>query len=309
MPSSVLGVLLGLGCAAFFGANSVATRRSVLRASPNYLSIVTVFSGPVFFLLAATATGEILRAGEIPWKAYSFFAATGLINFAIARTIHFRTVQLIGTNRAYTISGFYSILSVVLAAIVLHEPLSPMVILGVLVSLSGPILTALKENTVSTGVYLHANPHRREVDRGTLYQGMLLGAASALLYSTGPLFIKLGLDNGGTSLLGSLTAYLTASLIISPALLSQRTRAELVSTDSKVLRLALLGSATACAAQLLRYTALANSTVTTVSMMERTFPVWSLLFAYIFNRRHESFSRWVILGNVLLLAGSALVII
>ena len=45
-----------------------------------------------------------------------------------------------------------------------------------------------------------------------------------------------------------------------------------------------------------------------VSLMLRTLPLWVLLFAFIFNREYESFSRWVLFGNGLLMVGTILII-
>lgn len=49
--------------------------------------------------------------------------------------------------------------------------------------------------------------------------------------------------------------------------------------------------------------------VIVVSLMLRTLPLWVLLFAFIFNREYESFSRRVLFGNGLLMVGTILVII
>ena len=61
-------------------------------------------------------------------------------------------------------------------------------------------------------------------------------------------------------------------------------------------------------AQLLRYLAFGYGSVIVVSLMLRTLPLWVLLFAFVFNRQYESFSRWVLLGNGLLVIGTILVI-
>jgi len=40
----------------------------------------------------------------------------------------------------------------------------------------------------------------------------------------------------------------------------------------------------------------------------RTSPLGVLLLAFIFNRQYESFSRWVLLSNALLVVGTILVL-
>jgi drug/metabolite transporter (DMT)-like permease len=105
-------------------------------------------------------------------------------------------------------------------------------------------------------------------------------------------------------------AYLAASLVISPSiLLSQERKQEILRADRQSWRLALLTGLFTNTAQMLRYLALAYTSVIAVSIMARTISLWVLLFAFIFNRSFESFSRWVLLGNVLLITGTVLVLI
>ena len=120
----------------------------------------------------------------------------------------------------------------------------------------------------------------------------------------------LALENGGSTLGGTLIAYLAASIAISPLiLLSRDVSRETVTMDSRSLRLALLGGPTINIAQMLRYLALAHTTVIIISVMTQTTPLCVLLFAYIFNRKLESFSCWVLLGSALLIIGTTLVIV
>ena len=329
----MLGTVLGLAFAAAFGVNSIITRRGVLRVSSNYIANVSILSGTVFFLLACLVAGELLKLWEFSWQTYLFFALSGIVHFALGRTFGYRAIQLIGSTRSGIVTGLNAIVSVVLAVVILHETLTLIAVLGILLSMTGPILVAFKEQTVSraapaktpvlAGVPSHAgapanastNPHPKagssagDVDRRTLVLGLLFGAGSAVFWGSSAIFIKLGLDSGGSSLAGSLIAYVAASIAVTPALSSRRSRKELRASNWGDLRLALMSGMSTNIAQLLRYIALAHASVITVSLMSRTIPLWVLTFAFIFNRQHESFSRWVLVGNGLLLAGTVLVII
>lgn len=331
----MLGTVLGLGFAAFFGINSIVTRRGVLRVSSNYIANVSIMSGTVFFLLVCLAAGELFRMWSFSWQTYLFFALSGIVHFALGRTFGYRAIQLIGSTRSGVVTGLNAIVSVLLAVVILHEVLTLVVVLGILLSMTGPILVALKERTVSRpasaapalapvlagvpsgiGTPAAAGTHplpragssARDVDRATLIKGLLFGACSAVFWGSSAIFIKLGLDSGGSSLAGSLIAYVAASIAVTPALTSQRSLKELRTSNLGDLKLALMSGMSTNIAQLMRYIALAYAPVITVSLMSRTIPLWVLIFAFIFNRKHESFSRWVLLGNGLLLAGTILVI-
>ena len=305
----MLGILLALGFAAGFGANSIFSRRGVLRASASYVANVSIFSGPVFFLLVTILVGEIFRVGEFPWNSYAFFAMSGVVHFAFGRTFGYRSIELIGVTRANIVTGLSAVVSVSMAMAFLQEVLTPLVAFGILLSISGPLLVAFKEKTLVTGVKEEGHPRGKYVDRRTLYIGMLYGAGSAIFWGSSPVLIKMGIDAGGSSILGTLTAYTAASLVISPSLLSARTRRELVTADRKALQLALYSGFTTNISQMLRFLALGYGSVIMVAVMQRTIPIWTLIMSFLFNRKLESFGFWVLVGNALLLVGTLLVII
>ena len=71
---------------------------------------------------------------------------------------------------------------------------------------------------------------------------------------------------------------------------------------------ALYSGLTSNIVQLMRYVALGFGSVIEVSLTLRTISLWSLLFSFLFMREYESFSRWVLLGNALLVVGAILVV-
>src|SRR3990170_8553884 len=145
----MLGTGLSLTFAALFGVNQIITRRGVLRASVNYIANISIFMGPVFFGLVALASGELLKLGQFTWQAYAYFAVAGVIHFAFGRTFAYRSLQLIGATRSNAVTGLNAIVSVGLAIAVLHERLTPLVVLGMMLSMSGPLIIGLKESTRS----------------------------------------------------------------------------------------------------------------------------------------------------------------
>ena len=305
----MLGVILGFGCAVAFGVNAIVTRRGVLRASSNYIAIISIFTGTPFFLLAAGVKGDLYQIGQYPWQAYVFLALSGIIHFALGRTWAFRSIQLIGSTRSYIMIALNPIVSIALAMIVLKETIKPLMILGILFSLSGPLLTMVKEKTVARDVQSMANSNGKELDRHTLYLGMLYGMGAAIFWGSSAIFVKLGLESGGSPVAGSLIAYLAASIFISPSLLNRENKREILKTDRKSFQIAIISGLTVNIAHLLRYLALGYGSVIIVTLLIRTSNLWVLLFSFIFNREYESFSRWVLLGNALLIVGTVLILI
>ncbi len=305
----MLGAILGLGFAFVFGVNAIIVRRGVLRVSSNFIATLTVFSGPIFFFLLALFTGDLFKISYFTWKANLFFALSGVIHFALGRTFGYRATQILGATRSGIMTGLNVIITVVLAVLVLKENLTPMTFVGIMLSLLGPVLIAVKEGQATRSAELKVNPNINILDRKTLYLGLFFGAASAVFWGSSAIFIKLGLDNGGSSLAGSFIAYCAATLVISVSLLNEKNRQEIFRADWPSLKLAIMSGMTTNIAQMLRYIALAYGTVIVVSVVSRTIPIWTLSLSFIFNRSVESFSRWVLLGNALLIAGTILVLL
>jgi drug/metabolite transporter (DMT)-like permease len=303
------GILLALGSAVAFGANAIITRRGMLRVSSNYIATISVFTGCLFFLPINAMTGDLFGLGQLSWKAYLFWALSGVIHFALGRTWAYRSIQLLGSNRSNIVTGLSPGVTVALAMMILKERMTPLMGFGILLSLAGPLLIILKEQTVRQS-QLASSSSGKEVDRHTLFVGMVYGIGAAVFWGSSAIFIKFGLEAGGSPVTGTLIAYVAAATVISPSvLLNDKQRKELFHEGRKSLPLAISSGLTTSVAQLLKYLSIAYGSVIVVSLVGRTTPLWVLLFAFLFNREYESFSRWVFLGNGLLIIGTILVIL
>jgi drug/metabolite transporter (DMT)-like permease len=306
----MLGALLGLVSAAGFGANAIIARRGMFRASSNYVATLTIFTGPVFFFILAAITGEIFRLKEYPWETYVLFVVAGISHFALGRSWAYRSIQLIGATRSNIVTGLNPIVTTLLAMTILKETVTLAMAAGILCTLTGPVFILLKEDVATFNRSSALDPDRKERDHSMLYKGILYGAGAAIFWGSSAIFIKLGLENRGSPVVGSLIAYLSASIAISPSsFLKRKNREEILHGDRASLKLALYSGLTTNIAQLLRYLALDSGSAIVVSLMLRTVPLWVLIFAFIFIRKEESFSGWVLLGNALLVAGTLLILL
>ncbi len=293
-----------------FGANSIITRRGVLRASSSYVATISIFAGSLFFVLVNAATGDLFSVAYLPWQAYLYWGLSGVLHFALGRTWAYRSLQYLGSNRSNIVTSLSPIATVALAMLLLKETVTPLQLVGILLTLSGPLLILFKEETVARGSSMQSGSYGREIDARTLLLGIVYGAGAALFWGSSAIFIKFGLEAGGSAVAGTLISYGAASVIVAPsALLRPGERRELLGESRKSLEVSLYSGLTTAVAQLLRYLALSYGSVIVVSLMFRTLPLFVLLFAFIFNREYESFSRWVFFGNALLIAGTLMVIL
>jgi transporter family protein len=302
----VLGIILGFGSAIAFACNAIITRRGVLRKSSNYVANISILTGPVFSFIVLCISGELASIGTFTGRAYLYLALSGIIHFAFGRTWAYKSIQLIGANRANIVTSLSPIVSIALAVIVLGETMNLLMLCGIICSLSSPFITLCGERTVARS--LQGNAGGKDVDRRTLSLGMLYGAGAALFWGSSFIFIKLGLASGGTPIVGNMIAYTAASIAIIPSLLKTVNKKEMIAADRKSLHIALLVGLTSNVAQLFRYLALQYGSVILVIAVIRTSPLGILLLSFLFNRQHESFSKWVLLSNALLILGTIMIL-
>ncbi len=306
----MLGIVLSLASSVAFGANSIIARRGLLRVSSDYIATISIFTGLAFFIVATGITGDLYGLARLTWKSYLFWALSGVIHFALGRTWAYRSLKLLGSNRSNIVTSLSPIATVALAMLLLKETVTPFQALGIIFTLSGPILMLLKEQTSEETSSTSSSVSRaKEVNRRDMFLGVLYGAGAAVFWGSSGIFIKFGLDAGGSPVVGTLIAYAAASFVISPSLLfSSERRREIFNEDRGPLPIAFFSGLTTSFAQLLRYLSFGFGSVIVVSLMLRTQPLWILLFAFMFNRQYESFSRWVLIGNGLLMIGTLLII-
>ncbi len=307
----MIGTLLGLGSAVGFAANSIITRRGVLRVSSNYIAITSIFTGTVLFLLLLALTGHLFSLLELPWRALVFWVLSGVIHFALGRTWAYRSIQFIGSNRSNVVTSLNPVVTIALALFVLREEVNALMTLGILFSIGGPLVVLLKEETLKGASPVSGAVQGKDVDHATLYKGFFYGAGAAVFWGSSAIFIKLALrEGGGSPIAGSFLAYLAASLVVGPsALANPAIRKEFLREDASSLRLAIVCGLTAGVGQLLRYLALGYTSAILVSLLNRTIPFWVLILSFLLIRKYESFSRWVLIGNALLVVGTLLVLI
>ncbi len=305
----MFGILLGLASSLAFGINSIITRRGMLKVSSNYVATLSILTGFAFFIVVNAVTGDLFVIAHLPWKAHLFWALSGIIHFALGRTWAYRSLQLLGSNRSNIVTSLSPIATVALAMLVLSERLTILQSVGILFTLLGPILMLLKEETSAQAATGKFGSSGKEVSPKNMLLGVLFGAGAAVFWGSSSIFIKLGLEAGGRPVLGTLIAYGSASVVISPSfLLHAERRREIFSEGINSLKMAVASGLTTSIAQLLRYLSFGYGSVIVVSLMLRTQPLWILLFAFMFNRQYESFSRWVLIGNALIMLGTIFII-
>lgn len=295
----MFGALLALSSAAFFGLNNATVRRGVLKGTVLQGMAITVPLGVPLFIGFAAAMGgfaAIADWGVAPWV---WMILAGLLHFVIGRYGNYRATQTLGATLSTPIQQMSIVISLGLAFLFLGESVNVMNVLGILLIVVGPMVVVRRRE----GRAVAAKAKTFQPQYGP---GLFWGAVCAVGYGTSPLFIALGIGEGGLadSVGGLLVSYVAASIVVLAWVAAMGGRAYMADLERETLVWFLLSTLFVALSQLFRYMAHAVAPVSVVVPIQRLSVVFRLLFNAMINREHEIFDAWVVLSILLSVLGA-----
>ena len=278
-------ILFAFASAAFLGAAVVTSQLGLRTIDPLSGAAVSVPAFTLLFLLLS----PILLAGEpVVWRGLPIFAAIGLFFPASLTLLAFASNRALGPVITSTLGNLAPLFSVALAVVLLHEPLRPTQLGGLLVAVAGAVIISVT----------------RPRDLGHWRSwALLLPLAAALVRGVVPPIVKLGLDVWPSPLWACLIGYVMSSLAV------QRIRKGSFLVQAPVsgwLWFAVTGVSNGLAT-LSMFAAVRHGPITLVSPIVATFPLVTVLLSAIMLKHIEITSR-IVGGTLLTVAGVALVL-
>ena len=296
------GSLIALLSAACFAASNTCTRRGVLGVKDAHLGVyISVFMAPPLFLLIALAIGDIGSIATFSWLGYLWLALAGIIHFVAGRSFNYMAIRHLGANMTTVFSALNLLYTVLLGYFILGEHITGNVALGVMFIIIGPMLLAWSPHKDSLAIKA-TDGNKPGISR----KGIIAGLASGVFFGISPLFIKLGLQQGGSPLAGTFISYTSAMLVLGMMLGSPERRDGVLHMGHRALVWFTLSGFFVGMAQLLRYWALNLIPVSVASPLISTNPLFLLVLSFTVNRKMESFQINVILGAILVVIGTVL---
>ena len=304
----MLGAILALGSAAFFGLNNALLRRGVIKGSVLQAMAVTVpFGVPMFVVSAALMGGFEAMAswGVAPWV---WMVLAGVVHFVVGRYGNYKATQLLGANLSAPFQQLSILVALLLAIIFLAETVNVVNLAGIALVILGPTVVLRRRRAVTSTA-------RGKAFTPQYGPGAFWGSVCALGYGTSPLFVALGIGEGGIAdgVGGLLVSYVAATVVVIVWVLLAGGRGYMAGLDRGALGWFVLSALAVALSQFFRYVALAVAPVTVVVPIQRLSIVFRLIFNAILNRDHEVFDLWVVasillsvLGAVALAADTAL---
>jgi drug/metabolite transporter (DMT)-like permease len=137
-----LGAALGLGAACVYSTYILVSEGVAVRMRPTVLSAIVCTGAAVSLTVGAAVLGE-LRPGALTAAGWGWLACLGAVSTVAAISLFFAGLRRVGPTAASILSTVEPVVTVLLAAIVFGEVLSPVQLLGGALVLSAvPVLHA-----------------------------------------------------------------------------------------------------------------------------------------------------------------------
>ena len=283
--------------AATFAFNNASARRGVLTGSVAQALAITVPIGVPMFLLAALTTGQLGALSHFSGAAIGLLALAGVLHFVVGRYGNFRAAQAIGANLSGPVIQLSLGITLILAVLVLKEPMTPLRILGIALLVSAP---ALMRN---------ATPEATEPAETSLtkFQPRYAEGYAALAYGVTPLLIRLAVIGGGglgTGLAGGLVSYAAATAAVALLLLWPGQWRHALAVTPESAKWFTYSGVSVSIAQMFIYMAYAVAPISVVTPILQLHLVLRLMFSRALNPHHEIFGGRMVLGTSLSVLGA-----
>jgi drug/metabolite transporter (DMT)-like permease len=299
----VLGVVLAALSAATFAFNNASARRGVLTGSVAQALAITVPIGVPIFFAAALATGTLGTVSRFSSEAIGLLALAGVLHFVVGRYGNFRAAQAIGANLAGPVIQLSLAVTLVLAVLVLKEPLTALRLTGIALLALAPVLM---RNAAADASQAPATRTGSPKFQPRYAEGYVFALVAALLYGVTPLLIRLAVIGGGlgSGLTGGLISYAAATAAVALVMLwpGQLRHARAIAPEA--LKWFSYSGVSVCIAQMFIYMAYAVAPISVVTPVLQLHHALRLLFARLLNPHHEIFGGRMILGTALSLLGA-----
>lgn len=281
-------ILFAFASATFLGAAVVTSQLGLRTIEPLSGAAVSV---PAFTLLFLLLSPFLLAGEPVVWAGLPIFVSIGLFFPASLTLLAFASNRALGPVITSTLGNLAPLFSVALAVVLLHEPLRPTQLGGLVIAVIGAVIISVT----------------RPRDLGHWRSwALLLPLAAALVRGIVPPIVKLGLDVWPSPLWACLIGYVMSSLVV---LAVQRVRKGTFlvrAPTSGWLWFSITGVSNGLATLSL-FAAVRHGPITLVAPIVATFPLITVLLSRIMLKHIEITPR-IVAGTVLTVAGVALVL-
>jgi drug/metabolite transporter (DMT)-like permease len=281
-------IILGIASAAFLGGGLVLTQFGLRYIHPLSGAAISVPSFTFVFILLSPF---LLHGQSIEWRAVPIFAAVGLVFPAILTILTFASNRALGPVVTGALGNLSPLLSVAVAVLILHEPLRPLQLAGLLIAVSGVFVITV---TRSEGL------------RDWRSWALLLPLGASVVRGVIPPVIKIGLDIWPVPIAAGLTGYIFSTLTVLTIERIRTGRFQVQAPQPGKLWFALNGICNGVGTLLL-YAALGAGPVSLVAPLYATYPLFTVGMSALFLGNVRI--TWRIIAGTMLTVGGVVLIL
>ena len=183
----------------FWGTSPVLVKRGLVNSDVSAATLIQQAAILLTLILFTLVEGSVV-AGQVSTVAMLVFIAIGFVGAYLGRTLFVKSVDQIGAARAQLVNNTSPLVTVLLAATLLGEPLTATIFAGVSLIVSGIFFLPKAES--DTG----HTPGKRILT--------LTPILATVCYGLVPVMKKFATDSGGSPILGALTIHATGLLLL-----------------------------------------------------------------------------------------------
>lgn len=284
--------LAGVG----FGVFQAFNRRARIGFSVYWATFILLLVSALILAGASLLSEDLSVLKVAPARVYVDFALAGFIHFFLGWTFLTISQNRVGAARTGALVGATPLFSVLVAALAFEEYLSPPLLVGVI--------------TVVAGVYLVSASKKNGTDPdGRTWRDSLFGLGTALCFAISPIFIRGGLAELPSPLLGVTIGMAISALTYGLLLLLRREplHQSAIPRDAVVFQLA--AGAFVGLSTWARWIALGLTPVAVVLALGRlNVPIVIVLSLLLVGQKAENVTGRIIVGATLIVVGSLMLI-
>jgi uncharacterized membrane protein len=241
--------------------------------------------GAVALWVAVAATGG---PGPVSAKGLAYFVLAGLVGTVGGRLFRFLAIDRVGASVATALINLNPMIASLLAIVLLGERITVPIVIGTLVIVAGTTLLSL------SGQHLGFRPRL-----------LWLPILSATCFGMVSILRKLGLGGAGP-IIGTAVNATTAAVVFAAFMLATGQRDALIARGRPLAYFVAAGFLENTAV-FLNIVALGMGTVSVVTPLYGTAPIFVLLLSFFFLRGVEVLTARVVTGTVLIVLGIYLI--
>jgi drug/metabolite transporter (DMT)-like permease len=310
VSDTFLGYLLSSMALMLFTSGILLTKVAAGRMNLALGFLIATTTNVVFSALAFIVQ-LAMRPEALQWngRAFLLFGIAGGFSTYLGRWFFYEAVVRFGPSRASVFQVSSPLFTALIAWLLLGEHLTPLLLLGMAVTISGLILVSYKPGALSGAGKAFGAPGSTSTRERLLQSMLLLGLGSSLAYAVGNVLRGTGVRLWNEPILGALAGSvfgLALQFATSPD--KRGIWANLRKADSGgVWLFVLIGigtiSAQICAIAAMRYIPLSVATLVTLCTPILVFPLSRMLF-----KNSEGIGRPALIGCCMTLLGIFMVV-